>query len=374
MTDTSVGQVVTTEEVADLPLNGCTPMQLALLSAGVISTIQPGQLLPFANGTAASLAIGGIASNSSELLLDGAPDDIWTGVLAYSPPQDSVQQVTVKVFDADASYGHTMSGVINQVLKSGGNKFHGTAYEYSQASALDANRFFNNRTDTPIVVTHYNQYGASQTGPVLLPRLYDGHNKLFFLFAWEALKLKKPATSYSTVPTDAERTGDFSALLPLGCPNGYLNGNTAVCANGKANAYQLYNPYKATLSGTTITRQPLTNNSITASGIQLNPITLAYLKFFPEPNTTPSAPTGYHINLRCCECQSVCTCGEILMQPGGGVRLAASGVSAKQRMQCGIKLSDTRSQIIIAVGKLKDVTDYAVHQGKRTLNAICIEG
>ena len=293
MTDTSVGQVVTTDEVADLPLNGRTPMQLALLSAGVISTIQPGQLLPFANGTAASLAIGGIASNSSELLLDGAPDNIWTGVLAYSPPQDSVQQVTVRVFDADASYGHTMSGVINQVLKSGGNLFHGTAYEYSQVSALDANSFFNNRTGTPIVVTHYNQYGASVNGPVVLPRLYNGRNKLFFLFAWEALNLKKPATSYSTVPTDAERGGDFSALLPVGCPNGYQNGNTAICANGKANAYQLYNPYKATQSGSTITRQPLTNNSITASGIQLNPIALAYLKFFPAPNTAPSAPTGY---------------------------------------------------------------------------------
>jgi len=293
MTDTSVGQVVTTDEVADLPLNGRTPMQLALLSAGVISTIQPGQLLPFANGNAASLAIGGIASNSSELLLDGAPDNIWTGVLAYSPPQDSVQQVTVRIFDADASYGHTMSGVINQVLKSGGNQFHGTAYEYSQVSALDANSFFNKRTGTRIVTTHYNQYGASLTGPIRVPRVYDGRNKLFFLFAWEALNMKKPSTSYSTVPTDAERGGDFSALLPLGCPNGYLNGNTAVCSNGKTNPYQLFNPYKATLSGSTITRQPLTNNSITASGIQLNPIALAYLKFFPAPNATPSAPTGY---------------------------------------------------------------------------------
>lgn len=135
------------------------------------------------------------------------------------------------------------------------------------------------------MVTHFNQYGANAGGPVVIPKVFDGRNKLFWLFAWEGLKDSQPSTDYATVPTQAERNGDFSALLPLGCSGGYQNNDPAVCADGKPNSYQLYNPYSAVLNGTTIVRQPIPDNKFANAGIALNPVAQAFLKFYPQPNT-----------------------------------------------------------------------------------------
>jgi hypothetical protein len=106
----SVGQTITTKQVEDFPLNGRTPMMLAQLSIGVIATAQPSLVHPFDNSGAAAWSIGGTPAQTSELLMDGSPDATWDNRLAYSPPQDAVQEVTVKAFDNDAAYGHTGSG------------------------------------------------------------------------------------------------------------------------------------------------------------------------------------------------------------------------------------------------------------------------
>lgn len=270
--DASIGQTVTTKEVEDLPLNGRTPMMLAQLAIGVIATSNPSLVHPFDNNGAAAWSMGGTPSQTSELLLDGAPDEIWSGSLAYSPPQDAVQEVSVKAFNTDAAYGHTFGGTANQVLKSGTNAFHGTGYEFNQPNALSSNSFFNVKTGTAKAVTKYNQFGVTAGGPVVIPKLFDGHNKLFWFAAAEGLKDSQPTTDLSTVPTDAERRGDFSALLALG-PQ-----------------YQLYNPFMSGLNGTTITRQPFPNNVIQSN--LLNPIALAYLKYYPEPNL-PGDKSGF---------------------------------------------------------------------------------
>ncbi len=283
----SVGQTITTKEVADLPLNGRTPMMLSELAIGVAPTGQPSQVHPFDNNGAAAWSIAGTPSQTSEILMDGAPDELWNYTLAYSPPQDTVKQVSVQAFDTNAAFGHTQAGVINQVLKSGGNKFHGTLYEYGQISALDANSYFNDQAGKPIAVTHFNQYGLEADGPVWIPHVFDGRNKLFFMFAWEGLKDSQPATDQATVPTSSERQGDFSALLPLGCPNGYLNGDSATCANGTPNPYQLYNPYSAVKNSSGhIVRQPIPDNILSNAGLAINPIATNYLKYYPSPNTT----------------------------------------------------------------------------------------
>lgn len=285
----SIGQVITTKEVADLPLNGRTPMMLAELAIGVLPTGQPSQVHPFDNNGASAWSIAGSPSQTSEILMDGSPDELWNYTLAYSPPQATVQQVSVQAFDTDAAFGHTQAGVINQVLKSGTNRLHGEAYEYGQPSALDANSYFNDLKGVPIAVTHYNQYGVEAAGPVWIPHIYNGHNKLFWLFAWEGLKDSQPTTDLATVPTSAERQGDFSALLPLGCPNGYQNGNSAVCSDGKANPYQLYNPFTATESGKTINRTPIPDNQFANAGIPISAVATNYLKYYPNPNTTGEA-------------------------------------------------------------------------------------
>jgi len=292
----STGQVITTKQVEDLPLDGRTPMMLAQLSIGVIATSNPSLVHPFDNNGAAAWSIGGTPAQTSELLMDGAPDEIWSGSLAYSPPQDAVQEVTVDAFNTDAAYGHSFGGTANQILKTGTNGFHGSMYEFTQASALDANDFFSNRSGKSEQVTHFNQYGLTAGGPVVIPKLYNGRNKLFWFFAWENLADAQPTNDITTVPTDAERLGDFSSLLALG------------------SQYQIYNPYSGSLSGSTINRQPFfcdpsgsplptnSNNTQTPTGGStacnkipsnlINNIAGAYLKYYPEPNL-PGGPDGF---------------------------------------------------------------------------------
>jgi hypothetical protein len=277
----SIGQVISTESVADLPLNGRTPVALAELSVGVITTSAPGQTHPFDNNAGNAWSIGGTPNQVSEVLLDGSPDLTLLGAQAYSPTQDSVQEVSVRPFDTDASFGHTIGGVINQIIKSGTNAFHGTMYEFNQIPNIDANLYFNGRNHTKTPTFHYNQYGLTAGGPVLIPKLYNGKNKLFFFFAWEGLKDNNPASQLTTVPTTAEREGDFSALLAVSSSN------------------QLYEPDTGTLSNGKFTRTKVPNNCLTNTstycagvsnaGYTVNSVASAYLNLYPAANDTADA-------------------------------------------------------------------------------------
>jgi hypothetical protein len=275
--DASIGDTISTESVADLPLDGRTPEMLATLSVGVSSSAAPQIVHPFDVGGQNSFIMGGTTTQATESLLDGAPNETVTGSTTYSPSQDSVQEVSVRPFDTDAAYGHTLGGVINQLTKSGTNKLHGTVYEFGQISDIGANLYFNDRNGNKKPVFHYNQYGLTVGGPVRIPKVFNGRDKLFFFFAWEGLRDETPISTILTVPTDAERQGDFSALLAGG------------------STYQLYQPNTGTLTNGTFTRTPIPNNCLTGqstycAGVThanntINPIALNYLKFFPEPNT-----------------------------------------------------------------------------------------
>lgn len=262
----SVGQAITTAQVEDIPLNGRTPLMLAQLAIGVVATGTPTLVHPFDLGGPAAFSIAGTPSQTSELLMDGVPDATWDGRVAYNPPVDAVQEVRVKAFDSDASFGHTGGGTMNQIMKTGTNGLHGSLWEFNQPSDMVANDFFRNRSAESRQITHFNQYGVTAGGPVILPKVFNGRNKLFFFFAFEGLKDGQPNPTFLTVPTDAERQGNFSALLAAG------------------SQYQLYDPTTAVLNGTTITRSPFPNNIIPQN--LLNPIALNYLKLYPEPNVT----------------------------------------------------------------------------------------
>jgi Carboxypeptidase regulatory-like domain len=258
----TVGQAITTKQVEDLPMNGRTPLVLASLAVGVMATGQPSLIHPFDAGGASGWSIAGAPAQTNAVLLDGSPDATWDGRLAYSPPADAVEEVRVKAFDADAAFGHTNGGTMNQILKSGTNAFHGSAWEFNEPNTLTANNFFSNAKGLGVPVTHYNQYGVTVGGPVLIPKIYNGRNKLFWFFAWEGLKDSQPNPEFLSVPTDAERQGNFAGLG------------------------QLYDPYSAVLNGKTVTRSPYPNNQIPTS--ELNPISMNMLQFFPEPNLASS--------------------------------------------------------------------------------------
>jgi len=269
----AIGQVITTREVEDLPQNGRTPAVLAQLGVGVNSTNRPGTTRPFDNAGAAAISIAGTHDESTEILLDGSPDTDNLLKLAYSPPQDIVQSVTVHAFQVDAAYGHSGGGVLNQVTKGGTNTFHGSLYEYAQFAALNANGYFADRTHTPKANTHYHQYGLSIGGPVILPKLFNGRDRMFFEFAWEGIRDSQPASGFLTVPTDDERRGDFSSLLAIG-PQ-----------------YQIYDPATAKVSGGVVSRLPFAGNIIPAG--RINPIATQLMKFYPEPNVAAGAD-GVH--------------------------------------------------------------------------------
>jgi hypothetical protein len=312
----SVNTVINTAAVADLPLNGRTPAALAELSAGVISTAAPQQIHPFDNNAGNSWSIGGTPNQVSETLLDGSPNETLLGSLAFSPSQDSVSEVSVQPFATDASFGHTIGGVINQVTKSGTNQFHGTAYEFGQISGIDANFFFNDAsynkgTEKPLPVFHFNQYGLTFGGPVIVPKVYNGKNKMFFFFAWEGLKDSTPASTTLTVPTTqsvggspgtgGEVNGDFYQLLAAGCPGGFANNPATAAAmcnpdskhsSQFADPYQMYDPRSPTgLVNGKVVRTPIYNNQLRSvyPGQALDPVGLAYMKLFPAPNATGSS-------------------------------------------------------------------------------------
>src|SRR5258708_23238705 len=117
-------------------------------------------------------------------------------------------------------YGDSMGGVRNQITMSGTNKLHGSAYEFHVIPSLAANTYFNKRTNPvqTLPPQKFDQYGLTIGGPVFIPKLFDCRNKVFFFFVYESLPHSNPSTTTNTVPTDAERKGDFSALLPLGVP------------------------------------------------------------------------------------------------------------------------------------------------------------
>ncbi len=262
----STGQVITTRQIENMPLSGRTPLALAQLAFGVTPTDDPRFTRPFDNAGPSGFSMGGSPSRSNELLIDGAPDTTGDSRVAYNPPVDAVAEVKAESFQADAAYGHTGGGTVNVVLKSGSNQFHGTLYEFNQVSNTAATPFFTNKVGGKKPTSRFNQWGGSFSGPVLIPKLLDGRNRVFFFFAYEGIKDALPAPSTSTVPTGLEKGGDLSALTAL--------------SNGSA--YQIYDPATGVVEGARIRRQPFAGNIIPSS--RISPIALNYLKLFPDPN------------------------------------------------------------------------------------------
>ncbi|MBL8210594.1 MAG: TonB-dependent receptor [Bryobacterales bacterium] len=260
----SSGQVITTRQIENMPLSGRTPLALAQLAFGVTPTDDPRFTRPFDNAGPSGFSMGGSPSRSNELLIDGAPDTTGDSRVAYNPPVDAVAEVKAESFQADAAYGHTGGGTVNVVLKSGTNQFHGTLYEFNQISNTAATPFFTNKVGGTKPSSRFNQYGGTFSGPVLIPKLVDGRNRVFFFFAYEGIQDALPAPATATMPTTAQKGGDFSALLNVGT------------------AYQIFDPATGVAEGARVRRQPFPNNVIPNS--RLSPIAQNYLKYYADPN------------------------------------------------------------------------------------------
>ncbi len=270
----SAGQVISTREVETLPMNGNTPLALARNALGVVPKQKHllNEVKPYDVSSAVDISLGGANAGSNEYLLDGVPNMSNAARSGgFSPSMEAVEEVKVELYQADAAYGDTLGGTVNITTKSGTNQFHGALYEFNQTSALAANQYFLNAAGINATITRSNQYGGTFGGPVRIPKLFNGKDKFFFFLAYEGFKDSTPGVSTSAVPTAAERTGDFSALLALGA------------------SYQLYNPTSGVLTGTNVVRTPLPGNLIPAS--QISSVAKSYLQYYPQPNQ-PGKPDG----------------------------------------------------------------------------------
>ncbi len=268
----SIGQVISSTQIENMPVSGRTPLALAQLAFGVVPNTDPRFTRPFDNAGPSGFSMGGAPAQVNELLIDGASDTTGNLRVAYNPPMDAVTEVKAEAFQADAAYGHTGGGTVNIITRSGTNQFHGTLYEFNQNSAFNATPFFTNKAGAKKPVSRFNQYGGSFSGPVWIPKLWNGKNKMFFMFAYEGVKDALPAPSTNTMPTDAEKAGDFSALLRVGA------------------TYQLYDPLTGVAAaGGRVSRQTFPGNIIPAS--RISPIAKNYLQYYVQPNQ-PGQPNG----------------------------------------------------------------------------------
>jgi len=273
----NLGQTFDAKRIRDLPLQHGSPYTLMYLAPGVVNVYPGGfyyQTPTELNATSTMTAIQGAPLGSTDFTVDGIPNTQTSNAnygvgVSNSPPVDVVQEFKVETA-FDASVGRTSGTVITATLKSGENDFHGTAYIFHRTPDWNANSFFANKNGSGKGDFHYDRWGGSFTGPMRIPKLYDGRNRSFFTYGYEGLRNELVSAFTGTVPDPTFRTGDFSALLKLG-PQ-----------------YQIYDP--ATIrpaANGRFTADPFPNNIIPAN--RIDPIAKKILTYYPDPNVPGTA-------------------------------------------------------------------------------------
>ena len=284
----SLGQVIDNRMITEMPLSGRGVNYLMQLSPGVVSTNAPMHgWLPQARDSVSNMAVAGTRTRSSEFTLDGIPNMVGDGIIAFQPPPEMIQEFRVQTAAYDASLGRFAGANVNMVLKSGSNDYHGTLWFSHLSRPLMTHPFFINRnlydtaTDRPgeswdekrsrlWPASLTNRYRVQIGGPVTIPKLYRGRNRTFVSYGNDFMTRNFNNQSNTTVPPEDQRRGDFSRLLALGA------------------SYQIYDPSTITAApGGRFARQPLPGNIIPAS--RISPIARNILSFFPLPNAAGTA-------------------------------------------------------------------------------------
>src|SRR6266700_2058293 len=282
----TLGTVIESKQVTDLPLNGRNFTQLLALTPGVapVSVAQNSggaQAAPV--GSFVFPAVSGQSNRSNYFLLDGIDDtdQVFT-TYAVAPILDDIQEFKVQSHSDEAQFGGVLGGIVNVVSKSGTNNFHGTVWEFFRNTVLNAK----NPLKGVASKLAQNQFGANFGGPVILP-FYNGRNKTFFFGSYEGFRRAQPSIgAFYNVPTAAELSGDFSAL----CGSGFDSAGVCLDRDPQGNViHQLYNPFTTSNN----TRNPFPNNDISSV---LNPgaVSLAQA-IFPAPKPAINGFNGYDV-------------------------------------------------------------------------------
>lgn len=262
--DASLGITLSTNEIANIPLEGRNFSSVTLFQPGAVSTSPTGmtgnnaiERDTFNSGVA---SLNGNRQQGNNYTLDGIDlNEGQNNLIGYNPAPDAIAEIKVISSNAPATYGNASGGAVVSVLKSGTNNFHGSAYGYLQNENLDANSWANGNHVVAIPKNPYTQsiFGGTLGGPIL-------HDKLFFFGDYEGVREHTGGISTASVVPLAMRNGDFSALYSL------------KDSNGLPAPVQLYN----TQHGFT----PYANNQLPI----LNPVAkflFAHPEFYPAPNT-----------------------------------------------------------------------------------------
>ncbi len=277
-----LGQLVDSRAMANLPLNGRNFAQLAQLSAGVVPS-EPGAR----NANSYGFSSNGGRSYQNNILLDGVDNNSnLTDLLnntsyVIQPSVDALQEFKVQTNAYSAEFGRGNGAVLNATIKSGTNSPHGNVYEFIRNDHLDGRNFFDNKKPP----YQQNQFGATFGGPIFIPHLYDGRNRSFFFVDYEGLRVRQGESLVATVPTAAQRAGDFSSQLDLSSPTGVLDCNGVPTYGG-----EIFNSRLAqTLGSGTICGVPFgydgsgNPSNVIPAGV-IDPLARRLTQLFPLPN------------------------------------------------------------------------------------------
>jgi hypothetical protein len=283
-TNAAGGRVLDTRDISQLPFTTMNPFNLQAISPGILFTGTLGNNRVMDHAGTASYNTNGIAtSGGNQFMLDGSPVTGTNGGRAgYVPSSETVAEMRIETSPFDASQGHTIGITVSAVIKSGTNSLHGSGFWQTQQFRWNATNHFTRLnyyaqkaagTLAPGTPENpggkFSQPGFGVGGPVYIPKVIDGRNRLFFYISFSKITQKSPPinnTPLYTVPTEAERQGDFSALLPI-----------------NPVAYTIYDPRSAVAAGGRVTRAPFPNNVLPAS-VQTNPIYKFMSRVYPLPN------------------------------------------------------------------------------------------
>ncbi|MCX6619960.1 MAG: carboxypeptidase regulatory-like domain-containing protein [Acidobacteria bacterium] len=252
------GEVITERTMREIPLNGRNYLQLATLTPGVV----PGTGGDNRSGQS-SFSVGGARTSGNSFLLDGsANNDEFTAGYASTPSLDTIQEFKIQTSQYSAVYGRAEGGVVNVVTKSGSNQLHGTAYEFLRNDKMDARSFFDQARIPPL---RRNEYGFTLGGPIR-------RDRTFFFGGYEAIKTRRAASSYTTIPDPTQLKGDFSKA-----------------------SYLIYDPLNAApdpANPAIMVRQPFAGNTIAPS--RISKVAAKLGAFFPAPNYSQTgSPFNY---------------------------------------------------------------------------------
>lgn len=293
-TTASGGRVLDQRELINLPFSDLNPFALTALAPGMQWTGQPEYRRPFDNGGTSSFnTMGGVGQN--EYTIDGMTVTGTGRRVGYVPPADSITEFKLETSNFDASQGFTSGAAINVSSRSGSNRLSGSIFNQHWQQRWNATGHFTRENwnaavaagrispDTPKQATgRSNNYGVMASGPVYLPKIFNGKDKLFWTVTWNGIRQSKAETTDGqlnrTVPTLAMRSGDFSELLSA--PDG-------------ARRFTIYDPRSARRDGNNVVRTPFPGNK----GIPvLNPMYQFYTALYPNPNNVPGLVSPEQLN------------------------------------------------------------------------------